>query len=125
MKNLTENEIKNAFIKLIAEDGQTTTKDVKEHLRGLGFYATQSTIKNYIDRNFESLNLDRTSNGRYNTYTLENDTSTTDTNTVSFSERQLRFTKDSNVELHSKLNNPKYTQFKDKIEVILTRRNAN
>lgn len=42
-----------------------------------------------------------------------------------FSQRQLKFTKDSNVELKSKLRNPKYLKYKTSIENILKKRATN
>ena len=129
---LTENDIKDAFLKLINENGETSTKEVKDYLRNQGFWVFQSTVKDFIDANFEELGTERTHNGKYNVYTLsqedDNDEDDDDVivnfNVKVFTARQLKFRKDSNAELFSKVINPKYAQYKSDIEKVLKRRGA-
>lgn len=147
-KKLTENDIKDAFLKLINENGTTSNKEVKDYLRGEGFWAFQSTVKDFIDANFEDLGADRTYNGKYNVYTLSQDDIEDDedededtfddededtfddddddddivVNVKVFTARQLKFRKDSNTELFSKVRNPKYVQYKSDIEKVLKQR---
>lgn len=142
---LTENDIKDAFLKLINENGETSTKEVKDYLRNQGFWVFQSTVKDFIDANFEELGTERTHNGKYNVYTLsqeddnDEDDEYDDTfvydddddddvivnfNVKVFTARQLKFRKDSNAELFSKVINPKYAQYKSDIEKVLKRRGA-
>jgi hypothetical protein len=140
-KKLTEIDIKDAFLKLINENGTTSNKEVKDYLRGEGFWAFQSTVKDFIDANFEDLGADRTYNGKYNIYTLsqddiededddtfddeeedEDDDNDIVVNVKVFTARQLKFRKDSNTELFSKVRNPKYVQYKNDIEKVLKQR---
>lgn len=144
-KKLTETDIKEVFLNLLSENGSTTNKEVKDKLRENGFWAFQQTVKNYIDTNFQDLGADRNFNGSYNVYTLsdedddvfydkddEDDDYSGDDgdddiivripNSKIFTARQLRFTKDSNVELLSKVKNSKYFQYKSDIENILKKR---
>lgn len=121
MKTLTEKDIKNTIIELIEKNGETSNKEVKEKLRDDGFWVTQSTVKNFVDSNFKALGLKCNPSGHYKIYTFENDVFEVD---VNFSSRQLRFTKDSNTELFSKLKNPKYIKFTNRIKLILEKRNA-
>lgn len=148
MRQITDQDIKDAFLILINQNGTTSTKEVKEYLRSEGFWVFQSQVSQVINDSFQSLNTERVSNGIYFEYSLvevddtdddddidddddTDDDDDDDDDTVivtinakvnSFSPRQLRFRKDSNIELISKFKNPKYIQFKSDIQSILDKR---
>lgn len=134
MRQITDQDIKDAFLILINQNGTTSTKEVKEYLRNDGFWVFQSQVSQVINDSFQSLNTERVSNGTYFEYSLvdddDNDIDDDDDTVVvsinatvnSFSPRQLKFRKDSNVELKSKLKNPKYVQYKSDIKSVLRKR---
>lgn len=152
MRQITDQDIKDAFLILINQNGTTSTKEVKEYLRSEGFWVFQSQVSQVINDSFQSLNTERVSNGIYFEYSLvevddtdddddddtdddddddddddiddDDDTVVVTVNTTvnSFSSRQLKFRKDSNVELESKLRNPKYAQYKLDIKSVLRKR---
>ena len=119
MRQITDQDIKDAFLILINQNGTTSTKEVKEYLRSEGFWVFQSQVSQVINDSFQSLNTERVSNGIYFEYSL---VEVDDTDDDEFSPRQLRFRKDSNIELISKFKNPKYIQFKSDIQSILDKR---
>jgi hypothetical protein len=140
MRTITDQDIKAAFKLLMEQNGTTSTKEVKEYLRTQGFRVTQTDVSPIMNDSYQELGAERNFNGVYYEYQLsgsspqivcDDDDDDDDDDTVvinvkatinSFSNRQLKFRKDSNIELVSKFNNPKYTQFKSDIQSILDKR---
>jgi len=68
-KKVTEQEIKDAFTELLANNGETTSKDVKDHLRDEGFWVYQKEVSDLLNQVFEELGTTRVNNGGYYVYT--------------------------------------------------------
>jgi hypothetical protein len=66
---VTEQDILDAFIALINENGSTTSQDVKQKLRNDGFWVFQDTISSVLRDNYSALNFGRNFNGKFFTYT--------------------------------------------------------
>ena len=49
MKNLAKEDVKDAAVKLMQSNGSTTTLDVKNELRTLGFWATQGIVSDLMN----------------------------------------------------------------------------
>jgi len=73
---------------LMKQNGQTTTKEVKEHLRSKKFWADQKDISQWMKELHTEKNWERSYGNGYNTYSPEvavndtNDTNTSSTNTA-------------------------------------------
>lgn len=121
MRTISDQDIKDAFKLLIEQNGTTSTKEVKEYLRTEGFWVLQHEVSSVMNACYQELGAERNHNGMYFEYQLAS-IDDDDDDDDSFSPRQLKFRKDSNSELISKFNNPKYTQFKSDIQSILDKR---
>lgn len=71
MKQLTKQAVKAAMDLLISANGQTTTLEVKGHLRELDFEANQSVVSSMMSEiESESADYSFTANGTYRVYTF-------------------------------------------------------
>lgn len=74
MKQLTKQAVKAAMDLLISANGQTTTLEIKGHLRELDFDATQAQVSQFMSEiESESSDYAFTANGTYRTYTFVSD----------------------------------------------------
>ena len=70
MKSINESLVKEVAIELITKNKVTTTLDVKNHLRGLGYLANQEEVSIYL-RNLSDIGvLSFTQTGPYRLYEL-------------------------------------------------------
>jgi len=69
MKNLTLDAVKDVTLDLISKNGKTSSLDVKNELRNQGYFATQSTVSDFMNDLYTSREVDYTVNGRYREYT--------------------------------------------------------
>lgn len=60
-----------AAVELMTKNGQTTTKEVKEHMRAQKFWADQKDISNWMKELCGEKNWDRVFGNGYNTYSIE------------------------------------------------------
>lgn len=62
-KSFNENDVKEALIELIDENGLTTALEVKKLLRKKGFWALQGKVSNSLNNVYRELDIVRTNNG--------------------------------------------------------------
>ena len=67
-KSFNENDVKEALIELLNENGSTTALDVKKLLRKKGFWALQGKVSNSLNDVYRELDVVRTNNGTYWVY---------------------------------------------------------
>ncbi|OJJ17476.1 hypothetical protein BKI52_26770 [marine bacterium AO1-C] len=77
MKNLTKDVVKEAAEHLIEAFGTTTTLDVKNRLRQLGFQAFQAEVSNFMDTLTSEEQWHFNHNGRYRVYRFGPDSNDT------------------------------------------------
>lgn len=80
MKNLTDQAVIDAAKQLIAQNGSTTTLDIKNELRDQGYFATQNQVSAMMFNNFQSAGLEFSVAGGHREYA---ETSTTSPFTTS------------------------------------------
>ena len=68
LKQLTYDDVKKTFLKLLEENGETTSLDVKNELRKKFFHAKQHYISEIIVQVTNSLSITWDYNGTYRTY---------------------------------------------------------
>lgn len=66
----TEKNIIDKFLKLIEENGEITTVEVKKALRKDGFWIFQSTVSNVLNEKYQELGIQRVTNGKFYTYRI-------------------------------------------------------
>ena len=92
-KTATSQDIKDAAIELLKQNGTTTNLDIKNHLRAKDFWVSQDEVSNAMNSIASEENFDRSWNGTYNTWSFpqaqnnttvatDNTTDNTNTNTV-------------------------------------------
>lgn len=67
-KSFNENDVKEALIELLDENGLTTAFEVKKLLRKKGFWALQGKVSNSLNNVYRELDIVRANNGTYWTY---------------------------------------------------------
>ena len=67
-KSFKENDVKEALIELLDENGLTTAFEVKKLLRKKGFWALQGKVSNSLNNVYRELDIVRANNGTYWTY---------------------------------------------------------
>ena len=70
MKSINEQLVKETAIELIAKDKVTSTLDVKNRLRGLGYWANQEEVSIYLKNLADTGVLSFTQMGPYRLYEL-------------------------------------------------------
>jgi hypothetical protein len=74
MTPLTKDTVKESFLKLLEDKRSTTSLDVKNDLRGKGFYAKQDEVTNLMREIADEESISFTFNGTFRTYTNEDNT---------------------------------------------------
>ncbi len=69
-KQVDKDTVLHTAIILMTANDSTTSLDVKNHLRGLNFWAVQDEISRLMNELSDERSWVRTSNGRFNTYQL-------------------------------------------------------
>ena len=83
MKNSIDKDVvMHAAVLLMKTNNNTTSLDVKNHLRSLNFWAVQDEVSKFMNELSDEHNWVRTSNGRFNTYALSTQTSSGQTSSV-------------------------------------------
>jgi predicted DNA-binding WGR domain protein len=75
MKTHTINDVREVLYSLIAQNQSTTTLDVKNELRRLGFQAFQDQVSQMVNTIVLQDNLSSRNNGKFNIYSFGQDTS--------------------------------------------------
>ena len=70
LKFLTSDIVAEKAIELIEENGETTTLEIKQALRGDGYFALQTGVSNYMDLLAEDGRFEYVDNGTYREYSI-------------------------------------------------------
>lgn len=68
MKILEKKDVQEVFERLLNQNGKVTSKEVKDELREMGFWAIQAQVASFIRQNHEDWGTIVNYNGQYNIY---------------------------------------------------------
>jgi acyl carrier protein len=79
-KTASKQDIKDAAIELMKQNGTTTNLDIKNYLRAKDFWVSQNEVSQTMSTIASEENWDRTWNGTYNTWSIPAPATTDDSN---------------------------------------------
>ena len=76
-KSLTDDAVKDAAIALATRNGKTTTLEIKQELRNLGYFAVQEDVSAIMDNEYSNIGMNFVVSNGHRVYSFNNSTSST------------------------------------------------